>query len=156
MTRNNERTNMQTLQGKLCVALYENLGDVVLPVIKEIYGEYGFEVGRGLKKKWKPNNLIAAGEAFVDMTSKAGLPSTIEMRDGIAYWTGHRCPFGIENTYRAVCEALMEMDRQIFCALLGVETDILEFTIEKSLAIGDDCCQGRVRLLGASESPQLL
>jgi len=144
---NKERTNMQTLHGRLCVAIYKNLGDAVLPVIKEIYGGYGFEVGTGLKKKWNPTNLGAAGEAFVDMTNKAGLPSSIEMRDGIAYWTGYRCPFGIENTYRAVCEALMEMDRQIFCALLGVDRDRMEFTIEKSLADGDDCCQGIFRLL---------
>jgi hypothetical protein len=144
---NKERTNMQTLQGKLCVALYENLGDTVLPVIKEIYGEYGFEVGTGLRRKWKPKNLTVAGEAFVDITNKAGFPSSIEMRDGIACWTGYRCPFGIENTYRAVCEALMEMDRQIFCALLGVERDRLVFTIEKSLAASDDYCQGIFRLL---------
>ena len=147
METNKDQTNMQTLQGKLCVALYEKLGDMVLPVIKKTYGEYGFEVGTGLKKKWKPNNLIAAGEAFIDMTNKAGLPSRIEMRDGMAYWTGYRCPFGIENTYGKVCEALMEMDRHIFCALLGVERDRLEFTIQKSLAVGDDCCQGIVRLL---------
>lgn len=41
----------------------------------------------------------------------------------------------------------MEMARQIFCALLGVERDRLEFTIEKSLAVGDDCFQGVFRLL---------
>jgi hypothetical protein len=138
---------MQTLQGKLCVALYETLGDMVLPVIRKTYGEYGFEVGTGLKKKWQPNDLTAAGEAFVDMTNKAGLPSTIEIRNGIATWTGYRCPFGIENTYGPVCEALMEMDRQIFCALLSVERDKLAFTIEKSLAKGDACCQGTVRVL---------
>jgi len=144
---NKERTNMQILQGKLCVALYENLGDAVLPVIKEIYGEYGFEVGTGLRKKWKPKSLAEAAKAFVDMTNDAGLPSSLEMRDGIAYWTGYRCPFGIENTYRPVCEALMEMDGEIFCAVLGVERDRMEFTVEKSLAAGDDCCKGVFRLL---------
>ena len=61
MASNKERTNMQTLQGKLCVALYENLGDVVLPVIKEIYGEYGFEVGRGLKKNGGRTALLRLG-----------------------------------------------------------------------------------------------
>ena len=142
-----ERTNMQVLQGKLCVALYENLGDAVLPVIKEIYGEYGFEVGMGLRKKWKPRGLAEAAKAFVDMTNDAGLPSSIEMRDDTAYWKGYRCPFGIENTYRPVCEALMEMDREIFCAVLGVKRDRMEFTIEKSLAAGDDSCMGFFRLL---------
>jgi len=143
----NKRTTQQTLQGKLCVALFENHGDRVLPVIQKIYGDYGFEVGTGLKQKWQPNNLMEAADAFVRMTNSAGLPSHVEMREGIACWTGYRCPFGIENTYRDVCEALMEMDRQIFCALLGVERDRVAFTIEKSLAAGDDCCQGTFRLL---------
>jgi hypothetical protein len=138
METSTDRTNMQTLQGKLCVALYENLGDVVLPIIKTIYGQYGYEVGTGLRKKWRPKNLAEAGETFVDITNNAGLPSRIEMRNGIAYWTGYRCPFGIEHTHRAVCEALMEMDREIFCALLQIERDNMEFSIEKSLAAGDD------------------
>jgi hypothetical protein len=146
MGNTNERTNMQTLQGKLCVALYETLGDAVLPVIRETYWKYGREVGTGLRNKWKPKDLAEAGKAFVAMTNDAGLPSCIEMREGVAYWTGYRCPFGIENTYRIVCEALMEMDRGIFCALLEVERDRMEFTIEKSLAAGDDCCQGVFRL----------
>jgi hypothetical protein len=85
---------------------------------------------------------------FVDMTNKAGLPSRIEMRDGITYWTEEcHCPFGIENTYRTVGKTLMEIARQILFALLEVERDRLEFTIEKSLAVGDDCCQGVFRLL---------
>ncbi len=40
-TINKERANMQTLQGRLCVGLYERLGDPGLPGIEEIYGEDG-------------------------------------------------------------------------------------------------------------------
>lgn len=146
-TINKERANMQTLQGRLCVALYERLGIPVLPVIEEIYGEYGFEVGLGLKEKWKPSGLAEAIKAFVEMCNVNGLPSEVEMRDGMAHWTGYRCPFGIENTHRPVCEALMAMDREMFRAVLDVDKGRMEFTIDKCLAAGDDCCKGIFRLL---------
>jgi len=144
---NNQRTDMQILQGKLCVALYEKLGDQVLPVIEEVFGQYGFEVGLGLKEKWKPGGLAEAIKAFVEMCNVNGLPSEVEMRDGVAHWTGYRCPFGIQNTYRPVCNALMAMDRELSRAVLGVDEGQMEFSIDKCLAAGDDCCQGIFRLL---------
>jgi hypothetical protein len=144
---NNKRTDMQKLQGKLCVTLYEKLGDQVLPVLEEIYGQYGFEVGLGLKEKWRPGGLDEAAKAFVEMCNVNGLPSEVEMQDGVGYWTGYRCPFGIENTYRPVCEALMAMDRELFRAVLGVDKGRMEFTIDKCLAAGDECCEGIFRLL---------
>ena len=55
---NEKRIDMQTLQGKLCVALYERLGNDALRIIEEIYSEYGYEVGLGLKKKWNPFRII--------------------------------------------------------------------------------------------------
>ena len=141
------RTTMQILQGKLCVAMYEELGDQVLPVIGKVYGEYGYEVGLGLKEKWKPAGLDEAIRAFVRMCNENGLPSEVEMRDGVAFWTGYRCPFGIENSHRAVCEALMAMDRELFRAVLGVDEGRMEFTIDQCLAAGDECCRGIFRLL---------
>jgi hypothetical protein len=38
-------------------------------------------------------------------------------------------------------------DRGIFRALLGVDRDRIGFTVEKSLAAGDDCCLGVFRLV---------
>jgi len=138
---------MQNLQGKMCVAMYEGLGPQVLPIIEKVYGEYGFEVGLGLKEKWKPGGLDEAIKAFVRMCNDNGLPSEVEMRDGVASWTGYRCPFGIENTHRPVCEALMAMDRELFRAVLGLDSGRMEFTIDKCLAAGDECCKGIFRLL---------
>ena len=146
-TMKRKRTDMQTLHGKLCVALYEKLGGQVLPVMEEIYGQYGFEVGLGLKEKWEPRDLAEAAKAFVEMCNSNGLPSKVEVQDSVAYWTGYCCPFGIENTHRPVCEALMAMDRELFRAVLGVAKGKMEFTIDKCLADGDDCCKGVFRLL---------
>ncbi len=144
---NEKRIDLQTLQGKLCVALYEKAGDEGLRVIEEIYGEYGYKVGLGLKEKWKPEDLFEASKQFEKMTNEADLPSKVEVKGNEAHWTAYRCPFSLQNTYRQVCEAAMAMDREIFRALLGLEKGQIEIRIQKSVAAGDDFCLGIVRVL---------
>jgi hypothetical protein len=140
------KTTLQTVQGQLCVALYEQLGEAVLPVIEQIYGAYGLQVGQGLQQKWQPATLQQAMESFIQMTNAGGYPSEVHMEGEVAHWTGHRCPFGLENTHRAVCEAMMAMDRALLRTLLGLDAVQFELRIDKSLAAGDGCCQGIVRL----------
>ncbi len=144
---NEKRIDLQTLQGKLCVALYEKAGDAGLRVIEEIYGEYGYEVGLGLKEKWKPGDLFEASKQFEKMTNEADLPSKVEVIGNEAHWTAHRCPFSLQNTHRKVCEAAMAMDREIFRALLGLEKGQIEIEIKQTVADGDDFCVGIVRVL---------
>lgn len=141
------RTNWQTLHGKLCVALYEQHGPAMLPTFEQIYGAYGRELGRGLRRKHRPQTLAQAAEAFAAMTAAAGLPSRCWVQGGEMRFEGGKCPFGLENTHRAVCEALMAMDRELFRELLGVPPGGLEMTIEASLAAGDAQCAGLVRLV---------
>ncbi len=141
------RDNMQTAAGKLCVALYEELGDVVLPAMARVYGQYGYEIGRGLAERWKPRDLAEAARAFIALCNDQGLPSSVVMKGDVGHWTGHKCPFGLENTRREVCDALMAMDRELFRGLLDLSPGRLALTIEKTLAAGDDCCQGIFHLL---------
>ena len=77
---NEKRIGLQTLQGKLCVALYEKAGDAGLNAIEEIYGDYGYEVGLGLKEKWQPRDLLEASRQFEKMTNEADLPSKVEVK----------------------------------------------------------------------------
>ena len=144
---NERRINLQTLQGKLCVALYEKAGDEGLQIIEQIYGRYGYEVGLGLRKKWNPQDFSEASRQFEKMTNEAGLPSKVEIKGREACWTSYRCPLGLQNTYRQVCEAVMAMDREIFRALLGLEKGKIEIEIQKTVADGDDFCLGVVRMV---------
>ncbi len=144
---NEKRIDLQTLQGKLCVALYEEAGDAGLRIIEEIYGEYGYEVGTGLREKWAPGDLFEASKQFEKMTNEADLPSKVEVKGNEAHWTAYRCPFSLQNTYRQVCKAAMAMDREIFRALLGLEKGQIEIEIQKTVADGDDFCLGIVRVL---------
>lgn len=144
---NEKRIDLQTLQGKLCVALYERAGEAGLAEIRRIYGQYGYEVGLGLKKKWAPKDFLEASKQFEKMTNEANLPSKVEVRGNEAVWTSERCPFDLKNTYKQVCEAVMAMDREIFRALLGLKAGEIEIEIQKTVAAGDDFCVGIVRLL---------
>ncbi len=144
---NDDRMSTQTLQGKLSVALYEKAGDAGLKIIEEIYSEYGYQVGLGLKEKWNPQGFVDASKKFSKMTNGAGYPSEVEVQGNEAIWQAYRCPFEIGNTFRPVCEALMAMDVGIFRGLLGLEKDQIELIIEKSVAGGDDFCRGIIRLL---------
>ncbi|GEM_PF-2491988 len=144
---NEKRIDLQTLQGKLCVALYEKAGEAGLAEIRQIYGQYGYEVGLGLRKKWAPKDLLEASKQFEKMTNEASLPSRVEVKGNEALWTAERCPFNLKNTYRQVCEAVMAMDREIFRALLDLKEGEIEIEIKKTVAAGDDFCVGIVRLL---------
>jgi hypothetical protein len=144
---NEKRIDLQTLQGKLCVALYEKAGEAGLAEIRQIYGQYGYEVGLGLRKKWAPKDLLEASKQFEKMTNEANLPSSVEVRGNEAFWTAERCPFSLKNTYRKVCEAVMAMDREIFRALLDLKEGEVEIEIKKTVAAGDEFCIGIVRLL---------
>ena len=144
---NEKRIDLQTLQGKLCVALYEKAGEAGLAEIRQIYGQYGYEVGLGLRKKWAPKDLLEASKQFEKMTNEADLPSRVEVKGDEALWTAERCPFNLKNTYRQVCEAVMAMDREIFRALLDLKEGEIEIEIKKTVAAGDDFCVGIVRLL---------
>jgi hypothetical protein len=140
------RTTMQTLHGKMCAKLYKKFGEGSLEIIREIYGEYGYEIGNGLRGKFKPQNLKDAAAIFFLLCEKAGLPYRYELIGEILHWNGYKCPFGLEGAGRPVCEAMMAMDVEMLRSLLGLETGGVELTIEKTLAAGDDCCQGTLRI----------
>ncbi|MBU0514540.1 MAG: hypothetical protein KJ621_07175 [Proteobacteria bacterium] len=136
-----KRTTMQSVQGKPAVALYEKFGDEVLPVLRRVYADFGYEIGLGLKRKWRPQTMEDAARAFIEMTNANGYPSSVGIKDNVARFEGHGCPFELKDTYRPVCEALMAMDDGIFRALLDLDETGIESKIEESLAAGDNCCR---------------
>lgn len=139
MSDEKRRTNMQSLHGKLCASLYEQLGEAVLPTIKETYGKYGRELGCGLKKKWNPDSFEAAMTAFIKMCNDGGMPAEVAIEGKTAQVKGTFCPFGLDNTDYKVCEAMMAMDLEMFKVLTGEEK--LGMHIEKTLAAGDPECE---------------
>lgn len=139
MSNGKKRTNMQSLHGKLCVSLYEQFGETVLPIVKKTYGEYGYDIGCGLKKKWNPESFETAITSFIKMCNDAGMPADVVFEGNAAKVTGYSCPFGLENTHFEVCEAMMEMDLEMLKVLTGEEG--LKMYVEKSMAARDPQCK---------------
>ena len=123
-------------QGMLIKAFYKKFGDDALPVIAEICKKQGRALGLKIKKKVPDNRLTTVANAF----SKSYNPEDIkvvEVSDIIFHIQGSKCPFGLENTSRALCEAVMEIDAEYFRT--AVSKDI-KLNIIKTVAAGDKFC----------------
>jgi len=136
--KNNEALpkNATEAQGLLIKAFHEKCGDAVLPVIDNILGRQGRALGLKVKSKLPDCNLSTVAAAF----AKNFDPSTIKIvsiSDEKFHIQGSTCPFGLENTSRQLCEAVMAIDREYFSAATDGRTTL---AILKTRAAGDSIC----------------
>ncbi len=123
-------------QGMLIKAIYKKFGKESLPIIKEICKRQGRALGLKIKKKVSDNKLSTVANAF----SKSYNPNDINVvsvSDEKFQIQGTKCPFGLENTSRELCEAVMEIDHEYFRT--AVDKNI-ELKIIKTVAAGDSHC----------------
>ena len=106
-------SNPTEAQGMLIKAIYEKFGKESLPVIKEILGKQGRALGLKILKKIPDNKLSTVAKAF----SQSWDPEVVKVitsTDEKFQIQGTVCPFGLENTTRELCEAVMEIDHEYF------------------------------------------
>jgi hypothetical protein len=123
-------------QGMLIKAFYGKFGKEALPIIKEILGKQGRALGLKIKKKFPDNKLSTIANAF----SKSYDPELVSVKknnDEIFHIQGIKCPFGLENTSRELCEAVMEIDHEYFRTAIN---DKITLNILKTVAEGDSYC----------------
>ncbi|TXT63782.1 MAG: hypothetical protein BAJALOKI3v1_310011 [Promethearchaeota archaeon] len=123
-------------QGMLIKAFYERFGKEALPIIKRICGKQGRALGLKIKKKLPSNNLSTVAEAF----SKTYDPKDVKIvkiSDKEFRIQGTRCPFGLENTSRELCEAVMEIDHEYFRTAVNEK---ISLKIKRTVAGGDSNC----------------
>ncbi|MHA1783784.1 MAG: hypothetical protein ACTSVY_12030 [Candidatus Helarchaeota archaeon] len=123
-------------QGELIKAFYEKFGSDSLEIIKKILGRQGRSLGLKIKKKIPDGRLSTVAKAF----SKSYDPKLIKIvsiSDEEFHIQGFKCPFGLENTARELCEAAMEIDREYFFTATNGKTDL---KILKTRAAGDEIC----------------
>ncbi|MFW9818111.1 MAG: hypothetical protein ACFFE5_00760 [Candidatus Thorarchaeota archaeon] len=123
-------------QGMLIKAFYKKFGKDTLSIIKEVCRKQGKSLGLKVKQKLPNNKLSTVATAF----SKSYDPNDIkvvEISDKKFQIQGNKCPFGLENTSRELCEAVMEIDAQYFRT--AVNEDI-QLEIIKTVADGDENC----------------
>jgi len=123
-------------QGLLIKAVYKKFGDQALSVIEEVLGKQGKALGLKLRNKIPDTRLSTVAKAFSKSFSQ-DLIKVVSISDTKFHITGNRCPFGLENTSRSLCEAVMAIDREYFCAATGKK---VKLQILKTVAAGDLIC----------------
>jgi hypothetical protein len=128
--------NATEAQGMLIKAFHEKYGDEILPMIERIMGLQGRALGLKAKSKLPDNRLSTVGSAFM----KNFAPESIQVpvvTDGRFHMIGSQCPFGLDNTSRKLCEAVMAIDRAYFVAATDGKANM---DILKTRAEGEDVC----------------
>ncbi len=128
--------NATEAQGLLIKAFHEKCGDDVLPVIDNILGRQGRALGLKVKSKLPDTHLSTVAAAFTKNFDPATI-NVVSLSDDKFHIQGKTCPFGLENTSRQLCEAVMAIDREYFLAATDGKTTL---EILKTRAEGDLVC----------------
>ncbi len=139
MAKDNKKnlpSNPIEAQGLLIKAIYKKFGEEALPIIKEVCGMQGKSLGLKIRKKIPNTNLSTVATAF-SKTFDQNSVKIISISDDKFQIQGRKCPFGLENTSRALCEAVMAIDHEYFRTATN---DKIELKILKTVAGGDPYC----------------
>ncbi len=123
-------------QGILIKEFYKKFGKEALAIIENVCGRQGRALGLKIIKKLPDNKLKTVARAF----SKSFDPNFVKIitiSDECFHIQGTMCPFGLENTSRELCEAVMAIDHEYFREAVS---DKIELKILKTVAAGDLHC----------------
>ena len=120
---------------------YKKFGAEVLSLIEEASYKLGAADGEKLAKEKNAayGELKATMEAFLTRLEKAKLSvEASELPGGSWRIRGYKCPLGLENTTRELCQAMMASDRGMFERASGKK---ISLKIVKTVAEGDPYCE---------------
>lgn len=123
-------------QGLLIKAVYKKFGEEALPIINDVCKKQGKSLGLKVKNKLPNNDLPTVAKAF-SKSFDQDFVNVISISDEKFQIHGTKCPFGLENTSRALCEAVMAIDHEYFREAVG---DNIKLKILKTIAAGDPYC----------------
>ncbi len=123
-------------QGLLIKKIYQKFGKDALPIIDDALGAQGSALGLKVKKKLPDTNLSTIAKAFTKNWDPK-LVKVISLSDKKFHIQGSKCPFGLENTSRELCKAVMAIDREYFFTATNGKTQL---EILKTVAAGDPFC----------------
>ncbi|MFW9784236.1 MAG: L-2-amino-thiazoline-4-carboxylic acid hydrolase [Candidatus Heimdallarchaeota archaeon] len=129
-------TNPIEAQGIMIKAFYKKFGKEALPLITEVCRKQGRALGLKIKAKLPDNKLITVAMAFSKSFDQRYV-KVVSISDNLFHIQGTKCPFGLENTSRELCEAVMEIDHEYFRTAVN---DNIKLEILNTVAEGDSCC----------------
>ena len=117
-------------------AMYERFGEAGLNLIREVSRDFGYSIGRNVRKKRELKGVTQVGKYLLrvfDMVSDDW--SVSEFSENMLVISVSRCPypFSIDK----VCEAHTCMEKALVETLDGD----LDYRIGRSIPKGDPCCE---------------
>ncbi len=136
--RNNDKlpANPIEAQGLLIKAVYKKFDKEALPIIRTVCQKQGKALGLKIKNKLTKNNLTTVAKAFSKSFDQKFV-KIVSISDEKFHIRGTKCPFGLENTSRELCEAVMVIDHEYFREAVD---DKIKLKILKTVADGDPYC----------------
>ncbi|MFX1299176.1 MAG: hypothetical protein ACFFD2_30485 [Promethearchaeota archaeon] len=123
-------------QGLLIKGFYKKFGKEALPIIRDVLRRQGRALGLKVKKKLPDNRLSTIAGAFTKSFDSKYV-HVVSISDEKFHIQGTKCPFGLENTSRELCEAVMEIDQEYFFSATDGRTRL---ELLKTVAAGDPLC----------------
>jgi len=126
-----DRSNKGAI-GALSIAFHRKYGDEALPIIEgvlESHVPYDMPQVREMKGKGM-KGLAELFSKYVEI--KAATDEVVH------FVTGGACQFGLYDTHKRLCEAMMIFDRKIVETIVGQKLDM---EIIKTVASGDKFCE---------------
>jgi predicted hydrocarbon binding protein len=110
-------------------------------LLKHAMRERGIETGKVMKALCPEEDPRSVGAFFSHVTRLFGVSNNFEVRGNEVLVKITKCPYGLENTNRGLCEAMMAFDVGAVEAL-GPN---LIMEIVKTVAVGDTECEISIR-----------
>ena len=131
-------SSSREVQGTLARILYEKCGSEVLPIIAEVFKEFGTVEGKKARKKLPSADFAAAVKSFFGPGIEAGRAELVELTDKKVIIRGRQCVMGLYDAGRETCRAVMAVDKAMLGELTGKP---LRMEIKKTVAANDEYCE---------------
>jgi hypothetical protein len=137
--------NHMEVEALLCKKFFEKFGDEALPVIREVFKQWGKVQGERLKSKLGDLDFKTAVLTYVEPATKREPKAIIvEATDNRVEMKVYACPYLLNGYGQDLCEAMMAMDSEIIRALVPGK---IKQELSETLASGHDCCHAIITRL---------
>jgi len=123
--------------GSIAKAVDKRFGAAGRDVLRQVMSEKGVALGEMLKPMSTGKDFKSVGTFFAQAVKMFGVENEAKPKEEEVTVTVSKCPYGLEGTNRALCEAMMAFDKT------AVNTISPDVTLEvvKTVAIGDPHCE---------------
>lgn len=123
--------------GSIAIAVDKKFGAAGRDVLRQVMTERGVAMGEMLKPMSTGKDFKSVGTFFSQAIKMFGVENEAKLKEEEVTITASKCPYGLEGTNRALCEAMMAFDKTVITTI-GPDVTL---EVVKTVAIGDPHCE---------------